>query len=45
VYGVPLPQPEVLPAHMAALVERAREHPAGRYALALFAERHREKVA
>jgi glutathione S-transferase len=45
VYGVPLPQPEALPARMAALVERAREHPAGRYALALFAERHREKVA
>jgi glutathione S-transferase len=42
VYGVPLPQPDVLPVHTAALVERAREHPAGRYALALFAERHRE---
>ena len=36
VYGVPLPQPDVLPPHTAALVERAREHPAGRYALALF---------
>jgi glutathione S-transferase len=45
VYGVPLPQPDVLPAHTAALVERAREHPAGRYALALFAERRRETVA
>ena len=44
VYGVPLPQPDVLPAHMAALVERAREHPAGRYALALFAERRLETV-
>jgi glutathione S-transferase len=44
VYGVPLPQPDVLPARTAALVERAREHPAGRYALALFAERHREEV-
>jgi glutathione S-transferase len=44
VYGVPLPQPDVLPARTAALVERAREHPAGRYALALFAERHSEKV-
>jgi glutathione S-transferase len=42
VYGVPLPQPDVLPPHTAALVERAREHPAGRYALALFAERRRE---
>ena len=45
VYGVPLPQPEALPAHTAALVERAREHPAGRYALALFAEHRRERVA
>ncbi len=44
VYGVPLPQPDVLPAQTAALVGRAREHPAGRYALALFAGRHREKV-
>ncbi len=37
-YGVPLPQPEALPPAMAALVERAREHPAGRYGLALYAE-------
>ncbi|MGD0454129.1 MAG: glutathione S-transferase family protein [Solirubrobacteraceae bacterium] len=37
-YGVPLPQPDVLSPATAALVERAREHPAGRYALALFAE-------
>ena len=36
-----LPQPEALPAETAALVERAREHPAGRYALAMFAERER----
>ncbi len=43
-YGVPLPQPDVLAPHMAALVERAREHPAGRYALALFAEHRREHV-
>jgi len=42
VYGVPLPQPEVLSPRMAALVERAREHPAGRYALELFAEHRRE---
>ena len=41
VYGVPLPQPNVLPAQTAALVQRAREHPAGRYALALFAEHRR----
>ena len=44
VYGVPLPQPDVLPPHTAALVERVREHPAGRYALALFTERRRECV-
>ena len=35
-YGVPLPQPERLAAPMAALVRRARAHPAGRYALRLF---------
>jgi glutathione S-transferase len=40
-YGVPLPQPDILPPGMAALVRRAREHPAGRYALSLFAERRR----
>jgi glutathione S-transferase len=39
VYGVPLPQPDVLPRRTAALVERARDHPAGRYALGLFAAR------
>jgi glutathione S-transferase len=44
VYGVALPQLEILPARMAALVERAREHPAGRYALALFAEHRRETI-
>jgi glutathione S-transferase len=44
VYGVPLPQPEVLPPHIAAMVERARDHPAGRYALALFRDRRRETV-
>jgi glutathione S-transferase len=45
VYGVPLPQPDVLPAHTAALVRRAREHPAGRYALELFVQRRHETVA
>lgn len=45
IYGVPLPQPDILPPHTAALVERAREHPAGRYALAVFAEHRRETVA
>jgi glutathione S-transferase len=44
-YGVPLPQPDVLPARTAALVERAREHPAGRHALALFSEHRRDPVA
>ena len=43
-YGVRLPQPEVLRPQTAALVERAREHPAGRYALALFAEHRRTPV-
>ena len=36
VYGTPLPQPEVLPEHIASMVNRAREHPAGRYALSLY---------
>jgi glutathione S-transferase len=44
-YGVPLPQPDVLPEHTASLVERAREHPAGRYALTLFADRRHQTVA
>jgi glutathione S-transferase len=44
VYGVPLPQPDLLPDHTAALVERAREHPAGCYALGLFAKHRREPV-
>jgi glutathione S-transferase len=43
VYGVPLPQPEVLPAETADLVMRARSHPAGAYAMRLFAE-HRSKL-
>ncbi len=42
-YGVPLPQPEALPPPTAALVERARRHPAGHYALACFAEHRRER--
>ena len=37
-YGVQLPQPAVLPAATAELIERARAHPAGRYAMRLFAE-------
>jgi len=43
-YGVALPQPDVLPPAMAELVARARAHPAGDYALALFAEHRREPV-
>lgn len=37
-YGVPLPQPELLPPRTADLIRRAREHPAGQYAMRLFAE-------
>jgi glutathione S-transferase len=44
VYGVPLPQPELMAAHTRALVERAREHPAGRFALRLIAEQRRASV-
>jgi len=44
VYGVPLPQLDVLAPNTVALVERARAHPAGRYALALFAEHRRAPV-
>jgi glutathione S-transferase len=39
VYGVALPQPAEMRAETAALVGRAREHPAGAHALALFAAR------
>jgi glutathione S-transferase len=39
VYGVPLPQPDVMPPELGAFVRRAREHPAGSYAMRLFAER------
>jgi glutathione S-transferase len=37
-YGVPLPQPEELPAAMAATVRELREHPAGAHALKMFRE-------
>jgi glutathione S-transferase len=43
-YGVRLPQPGQLPPATAALVRRAREHPAGRYALSLFSGHRREQV-
>jgi glutathione S-transferase len=39
VYGVTLPQPDAMPPDLAAFVRRAREHPAGRYAMRLFDER------
>ena len=38
-YGVALPQPEILPAHIADRVRAFRAHPAGEYALKLFRER------
>jgi glutathione S-transferase len=44
-YGVPLPQPDALAAPMAALVERARQHPAGRYALEMYVRHRRTCVA
>jgi glutathione S-transferase len=37
-YGVALPQPEELPAPMAATVRELRDHPAGRHALRMFRE-------
>ena len=40
-YGVPLPQPEELPAAMAATVRELREHPAGAYALKMFRDERR----
>jgi glutathione S-transferase len=43
-YGTPLPQPDIMPPATAAIVRRAREHPAGRHALALFREHRREPV-
>ncbi|MBA2522717.1 MAG: hypothetical protein H0V25_05230, partial [Solirubrobacterales bacterium] len=43
-YGTPLPQPEILAPATAALIERAREHPAGSYAMTLFAEYRHERV-
>jgi glutathione S-transferase len=40
-YGVPLPQPEELPAAMATTVRELRAHPAGAHALAMFREERR----
>jgi glutathione S-transferase len=38
-YGVTLPRPDEMPRGTRAIVERARAHPAGRHALALYASR------
>jgi glutathione S-transferase len=43
-YGVSLPQPDALATPTATLVNRARAHPAGRYALKLFAEHRRQAI-
>jgi glutathione S-transferase len=40
-YGVPLPQPEELPAAMAMTVRELRAHPAGAHALKMFSEERR----
>jgi glutathione S-transferase len=43
-YTVPLPQPDAIPPAPRAIVERAREHPAGRHALEVFRRHRRERV-
>jgi hypothetical protein len=43
-YGTPLPQPDEMGPPMAAIVRRARAHPAGRHALAMFAAHRHERV-
>jgi glutathione S-transferase len=43
-YGVRLPQPDEVAPRTAELVARAREHPAGRHAMRMFAEHRRERV-
>jgi glutathione S-transferase len=40
-YGIPLPQPDVLPAPMAAVVRELREHPAGEHAMRMYREQRR----
>jgi glutathione S-transferase len=40
-YGVPLPQPDELPAAMAAKVRDFRTHPAGEFAMRMFREERR----
>jgi glutathione S-transferase len=43
-YGVPLPQPDELPTEMAARVEEFRAHPAGRFALDVYARERRARA-
>jgi glutathione S-transferase len=43
-YGIPLPQPDVMTSETADLVNRFRDHPAGRHALRMFAEHRSERV-
>jgi glutathione S-transferase len=43
-YGTPLPQPDAMAPAIAAIVRRAREHAAGRHALALFREHRSAQV-
>ncbi|MEA2438274.1 MAG: glutathione S-transferase, partial [Thermoleophilaceae bacterium] len=40
-YGVPLPQPDELPARMAEVVLELRSHPAGEFALRMYREERR----
>jgi glutathione S-transferase len=44
-YGVPLPQPDELPAPAASLVRELRDRPAGAHALAMFRDERRQRVA
>ena len=43
-YGTELPQPEIIPGPMAQIVVRAREHPAGQFALRVVADQRRATV-
>jgi glutathione S-transferase len=44
-YGTPLPRPDQMAPATAALVARAREHPAGRHALQMFARHRHDSLA
>ena len=44
-YGTPLPQPEIMPAAMAARVRAWRDHPAGHFATRLFTDQRRASAA